>query len=373
MGLDVLFHEVRAVSVADSASPSNAESGALTTLPVTLVVPVKNEAATLPELFAALGDALVWPAEIIFVDAGSTDGTWELLCGWWTAQKRAGTRFEIIERPGAFPGGGRNAGISKACAEWIAFLDGGIRPEPDWLLHLHACAIAGGRDHAFGLCRFDGAGAIPLAVCALTNGVGEMRTVLPAAIFHRSVFERIGLFPDQLRSAEDLVWLKRFEAAYGHNAKDGVEGSSEERMRGTYGVSKVQGVQNGNRLVCDRALVHYTHYPATLIGILRKWVAFEKSSVAAGVGGKGRQVYVAGALVWGILTLLVPQAAIAAVAIYILVRGILDPIRRSRSLIWWEAEPVALLLAPVCARCIDAGKLVGALAGLAPPSVVRGL
>ena len=317
-----------------SSGVASAEFGAV--LPVALVIPVKNEATTLPELFAALERAPAWPAEIIFADAGSTDGTQALLLTWWSEQNRPDVRMELIERPGAFPGGGRNAGIAAARAEWIVFIDGGIRPEPDFLGRLHACATAGGRRHAFGWCRFDAANAIPLAVCALTNGVGGRRTVLPAAMFHRSVFERVGMFPAHLRSAEDLVWLKRFEAVY----------------------------CNAGRFVCDGALVHYTHYPATLSAVLRKWFAFEKSSVSAGTGSTARAVYLGGALTWLVLALFLPQPALAAFATYVAVRGVFDPMRRSRGLLWWRGAPAALFFAPVCAICIDAGKVAGALAGL---------
>lgn len=337
MGLDALLHKVWAVSVSGSTSSGGTEAKSGAVLPVALVIPVKNEAATLPELFVALEHAPAWPAEIIFADAGSTDGTQALVRAWWSEQQRADVRMELIERPGAFPGGGRNVGIAAARAEWIAFVDGGIRPEPDFLGQLHACATAGGRGHAFGWCRFDAAGAIPLAICALTNGVGGRRTVLPAAIFHRSVFERVGMFPAHLRSAEDLIWLKQFEAVY---------------------------CNDDGRFVCDRAIVHYTHYPATLSAVLHKWFAFEKSSVAAGTGGAARVVYLGGALIWLVLALFLPVLALAAFAAYIAVRGVFDPIRRSSSLFWWRGAPAALLFAPVCAICIDAGKVGGALAGL---------
>ncbi len=324
-------------------------------LPVALVIPVKNEAATLPELFAALDRAPIWPAEIIFTDAGSTDGTQALLRAWWSAQKRANVRMELIERPGAFPGGGRNAGIAAASAEWIAFVDGGIRPEPDFLSQLHACASAGGRGHAFAWCRFDAEGAIPLAVCALTNGVGGRRTVLPAAMFHRSVFERIGYFPEHLRAAEDLLWLKRFEAAY----CNGGSAESEAKPASATGAGTGTG-----RLVCDVALVHYAHYPASLAAILSKWFAFEKSSVAAGTGGAARVVYLGGVLVWLAMAIYLPGTALTACAAYAAVRGVFDPARRSRNLFWWRRAPGAFWLAPVCALCIDVGKLAGAVAGL---------
>ena len=317
-----------------TGSHQGSSGDGVSVLPVALVLPVKNEAAALPELFSALALAPVWPAEIAFSDAGSTDGTPDLIHAWWRDHGRPGVSMHVLERPGALPGGGRNAGIGATRSEWIAFLDGGIRPEPDWLGALYASAQAGGRDHAFGLCRFDARGAIALAACALTNGVGASATVLPAAMFHRRVFERIGLLEDHLRAAEDLVWLRRFALAY------------------------------GSRHVCPAAVVHYTHYPDTLAGLFRKWFAFEKSSVAAGVRTRMRALYLVGGLTWLMLVAISPPAALGALLAYGVLRGVADPMRRSRNWRWWLGTPSAATLAPLCALVMDVGKVCGALAGL---------
>lgn len=303
-------------------------------LPIALVLPVKDEAQTLPELFDALARSPAWPAEIAFSDAGSRDGTVSSIQAWWSAHVQPGVRLHVIDNPGALPGAGRNAGIAATQAEWVAFLDGGIRPEPDWLQQLYRSAVAEGRDHAFGLCRFDANGAVPLAVCALTNGVGMTGTVLPASIFHRRVFRKIGNFPEHLRSAEDLVWLRRFGAAYGH------------------------------RHICRDALVHYTHYPNTLTGIVRKWFAFERSSVAAGVGARGRLMVLSAALAFVVISALAPAAALAGLLAYLILRGGVDPIRRSRKVGWWRKAPASLLLAPLCALAMDSGRVAGAIRGI---------
>lgn len=310
-------------------------------LPVALVLPVKDEAQTLPELFDAIAQSPVWPAEIAFSDAGSQDGTACLIRAWWSVHAQTGVRLHVIDNPGALPGAGRNAGMAATQAEWVAFLDGGIRPEPDWLQQLYRSAVAEGRDHAFGLCRFDADGALPLAVCALTNGVGMTAPVLPASIFHRRVFQKIGTFPEHLRSAEDLVWLSRFGEAY------------------------------GRRHICREAMVHYTHYPKTLPGIARKWFAFERSSVVAGVGARARVVVLSAAVGFVATIALAPVEALAGLLAYLILRGGVDPIRRSRKMNWWRKAPAALLLAPLCALVMDGGRIAGAISGMVAKSSGR--
>ena len=64
---------------------------------------------------------------------------------------------------------------------------------------------------------------------------------------------------------------------------------------------------------------------------------------------------------------LAPVAAMAGLVAYLVLRGGVDPIRRSRAVLWWRAQPTALLWAPVCAAAMDFGRLVGALSGLLLP------
>src|SRR5262245_43695731 len=101
---------------------------------VSLVIPVRNEKPSLPELLRSLGDQTRPPDEIILVDGGSTDGTFALARKLTTGDPR----FRVIEAGDATPGRGRNVGIAAATHDWIALTDAGIRVEPTWLARLAA-------------------------------------------------------------------------------------------------------------------------------------------------------------------------------------------------------------------------------------------
>jgi len=45
--------------------------------------------------------------------------------------------------------------------------------------------------------------------------------------------------------------------------------------------------------------------------------------------------------------------------IYILIRGFLDPIRRSKDIFWWKKKPFAILIALVVGVAIDLSKTSG--------------
>src|SRR5258708_1998692 len=99
---------------------------------VSLVVPMRNEEASIGELVRSIRRQTPHPDELILAEAGSADRT--------AAVARELTsddpRFRVLEAGAATPGRGRNVGIAAANCEWIALTDAGIRLEPGWLEHL---------------------------------------------------------------------------------------------------------------------------------------------------------------------------------------------------------------------------------------------
>lgn len=309
-------------------NPTSAMTGA----DISLVIPICNEAATLPQLLAAIAAQTLAPRELIVVDSGSTDGSVALVEQWAEQSGYGKQRCRLNTNPGGMPGANRNRGVAEATGEWIAFLDGGIVPEPDWLASLWACAGATGSRAVFGLCRFDADPVFEKAVCALSSGCGAVHPVLPASLFHRSVFERAGGFREDLRSAEDLLWLREVERQY------------------------------GPRTVCEAALVHYRHFPPNLFAAVRKWALYEENSVRAGLRS-GQQWLLTGFFAMLLLTfLLLPATGFGILLAYLVLRGVFDPMRRSGRIVWWGNQQLAALNALGLGIVLDGAKTVGGLA-----------
>jgi glycosyltransferase involved in cell wall biosynthesis len=303
-------------------------------VPVTVVVPVLNEADSLPALLEALLEQAYTPAEIIFTDAGSVDATRELIEQWAARGQDGPTALHLLRCPGALPGGGRNHGIRAATQPWIAFVDGGLVPEPDWLQKLFEYVRDGAGRAAFGLCQFGATDPMPRALCAITNGYLARRPVVPASIFHREIFEQAGLFREDLRTAEDMVWVRNFERHF------------------------------GPRPICRNALVHYRQYPSSLREAFRKWRISELNSVRADVRRVQHLAYLAGVPVLALLPFYSVPATALLLGTYLAVRGGVEPIRRSGRWCWWTGCRRAAGLAFVVAVCIDAGKWVGVVQGV---------
>jgi hypothetical protein len=302
--------------------------------PVSLVIPIRNEAATLSALLSAIARQSVRPSEIIVVDTGSADASMALIDAWWKREEgwAAGACRVVCERD-AYPGAARNVGIRSATQEWIAFLDGGLVPQADWLACLCACAKDPDCNGVFGLCSFTGDTTTERALCALSYGVGSMHPVIPASMFRRSTFEAVGMFRTELRSAEDLVWTNAFVERYG-----------------------------APRL-CPAARVAYSHFPRTLSAAMQKWFVYEVNTVRAGLM---RRRHLAFAVVIPTLVglfLFQPYTGWVLVGAYIAGRGLVDPARRSRLRPWWSGRPLAPLFALVAAPLLDMAKVAGAAAG----------
>ena len=105
----------------------------MTTPPdVSVIVPVRNGASSLPPLLQALAAQTLARErfEVIVVDNGSRDATAVIA-------RAAGVR--VVDHPVPGRSRARNAGIAAARAGLMAFTDADCVPAPDWLEALLAC------------------------------------------------------------------------------------------------------------------------------------------------------------------------------------------------------------------------------------------
>ena len=84
-----------------------------------VVIPTRNCLGFLPQAIASVHMQAIEDLEILVVDDGSSDGTWD----WLAEQALSDSRLTPIRGAGAGPGVARNAALSLARAPLIAFLD----------------------------------------------------------------------------------------------------------------------------------------------------------------------------------------------------------------------------------------------------------
>lgn len=186
-----------------------------TRLPISVVVPTYNAAETIARAFDSILAQEYQPVEIILVDDGSTDHTWEIL--QTLSSTHSEQRVKIIrfdENLGV--ASARNAGWELATQEYVAFLDADdawhprklelqykwMSAHPNVVLCGHQCAVMAHRHtvpdlnfemlrtHDFGLNSF-----------LLWN-----RLSTPSVMLRRSIVER---FDARKRYSEDyLLWMQ---------------------------------------------------------------------------------------------------------------------------------------------------------------------
>src|SRR3989442_1429241 len=96
---------------------------------ISVAIPVRNEAESIRPLLDGLLTQSRQPDEILVTDGGSSDGTLRILEEY--AQMNPNLR--VFRESNALPGRGRNIAAANASHEWLAFIDAGINPAPDWL------------------------------------------------------------------------------------------------------------------------------------------------------------------------------------------------------------------------------------------------
>jgi glycosyltransferase involved in cell wall biosynthesis len=128
--------------------------------PVSVIVTELNEIDDIGRVVSSLLAQVPPATEVIVVDGGSTDGTWE-----WLQAAAAGNSGLIAIRDETcslrFSAGpvsrGRNVAIKAAKSHIIACADAGCTYAPDWLQNLTAPIVAGGQSM-----RWEGPASIPI-------------------------------------------------------------------------------------------------------------------------------------------------------------------------------------------------------------------
>lgn len=193
---------------------------------VAIVIPNWNGAGRLKSLLDQLAHQTLPADRIIVVDNGSTDES-------VAVAKSAGAEVLALGKNTGFSHA-VNRGIESAQTEWIAVVNNDVAPEPGWLAALTAGATAANAWFAAGKLvnaaapgQLDGTfDAVSRAACSWRCGHGRPDSTLwnkprtirfapfTAALFHRELFDRIGLLDESFESyLEDVDFGLRCAAA----------------------------------------------------------------------------------------------------------------------------------------------------------------
>jgi glycosyltransferase involved in cell wall biosynthesis len=190
-------------------------------VPVTLVVPVKDEEDSLPELWTSVSRQTLSPSEIVFVDAGSSDRSAAILNQIMADDRRV----RVVHAPGAYPGTARNVGIEAARNSVVALTDCGTLLSPVWMENLiHAyegeqeCDVAYGTFepiHDGPVGEWSTIAFLP-PVSRRDGGLHRGKT-LRSLVLTKAAWSSVGRF-SPWRAAEDLDFLDRLRKSSARGA-----------------------------------------------------------------------------------------------------------------------------------------------------------
>jgi glycosyltransferase involved in cell wall biosynthesis len=270
--------------------------------PVSVVVTELNEIEDIGSVVSSLLAQVPPAAEVIIVDGGSTDGTWE----WLEAAAAKDPRLVAIRDESCslkFSAGpvsrGRNVAIQAAKSGLIACADAGCTYAPDWLLNLTAPLVGGEAEYALGGSCLDTSGctvwdvaSAPFFSIRLSPTEPTKSCTARSMAFTKAVWERIGGFPEDVLVGEDTLFdfaaRRETRPAFIANAKahyrPGNSFRSAAHQMARYAVSDGQaGVRwsrlfrNAGRCVLEvlaLASLRWTVVPLLVILALEAWFAF---------------------------------------------------------------------------------------------------
>ena len=184
---------------------------------VSVIIPVRDEENSIRELLDSLLAQSCPPDEIVITDGGSVDATPQII----EEYIRRGAPVRLIRAGAALPGRGRNLGAAQASFEWLGFTDAGIRLANNWLEALVAKAETDDSiDVVYGSWQpvtntfFKECAAIAyVPPPAQRDGMLIRPRFIASTLLRREAWQAVNGFPEDLRSAEDLVFMDRVENA----------------------------------------------------------------------------------------------------------------------------------------------------------------
>ena len=228
---------------------------------VSVAATVLNEVADIDPLVDSLLHQTSPPAEVIVVDGGSTDGTWERLLA---AQSKYPALIPIRDEscnrqrsPGPIARG-RNVATRAASSDIVACADAGCTYPPDWLANLTAPIIAGDAQYSVGGSYVDPANSTvwdlasaPFFGVKLDPDVATKSCTARSMAFRKELWQRVGGFPETVFLGEDTIFdskvRKLVAPAFSASAKARYQPrhSFRSALRQMVGYSVTDGVLGG--------------------------------------------------------------------------------------------------------------------------------
>ena len=269
---------------------------------VSVIATVLNEADSIGGLLTSMRQQTLVPADIVIVDGGSTDGTWEqLVAARDTIPNLVPIRDETCNRKHVVGpiARGRNVAITHARGDLIACADAGCLYDATWVDHITAPLRAGTADYTLGGSRLDlphatvwDIASAPFLGVKLAASEPSKSCAARSVAFTRAAWARVGGFPEYLFHADDVLFDQQMRESARTAPADNAKAiyipqhtfgtaiwqvSSYARGDGIAGLRPARLMRNVFRCLAEvaaLALLPWTTWPMLLVIALEIYFAF---------------------------------------------------------------------------------------------------
>lgn len=175
---------------------------------ISLITTLLNEKDTLPAWLSSILEQTVTPDEIIIVDGGSTDGTWQ----WLQEQAIIEPRLKVFQHPGNISSG-RNYAFQMATGDIVVAADAGCVYDPDWFRQISEPMRLGADGAATGTgpdLKPSDSLLLYLIAASTTPAAEEFANDwLPSSrscAVKKSIWQEVGGYPEWIPICEDIVY-----------------------------------------------------------------------------------------------------------------------------------------------------------------------
>jgi glycosyltransferase involved in cell wall biosynthesis len=178
---------------------------------VSVIIPNLNMGAFLDAALRSVNRQSAPAHEVVLVDCGSTDETFEVV----GRHRAAGLNIKVLHCPRQGPGPARNRGIAAAEGEFIAFLDADdLWPAGKLERQLGRMSMRPAVEMVAGyVCYFDRLGENGLEPAPGSRTGSLFHAHVGACLYRKEAFTKIGGFDEDLHYSEDVDLLLRLREA----------------------------------------------------------------------------------------------------------------------------------------------------------------
>ena len=269
---------------------------------VSVIATVLNEREAIGGLLTSMQAQTLAPTDIVIIDGGSTDGTWEqLVAAGASMPNLLPVRDESCNRKHVVGpiARGRNVAITRARGEIIACADAGCLYDPTWVDHITAPLRAGTADYTLGGSRLDlgqstvwDIASAPFLGVKLAADEPSKSCAARSVAFTRASWARVGGFPEHLFHADDVLFDQQMRAVARTVPADDAKAvyipqhtfstavwqvSSYARGDGIAGLRPARLMRNVFRCLAEiaaLALLPWASWPLFLVVVLEVYFAF---------------------------------------------------------------------------------------------------